>query len=121
MAAERPGGEPAPPFIGLGDRSLSDEVFSRLIDASPDGVVVVDAHGRIVLVNLQTESMFGYGRDELVGREIELLLPERFRASHVGHRTGFTGGPRVRPMGSGLELFGRRRDGSEFPIEISLS
>ena len=121
MAAERPGGEPAPPFIGLGDRSLSDEVFSRLIDASPDGVVVVDAHGRIVLVNLQTESMFGYGRDELVGREIELLLPERFRASHVGHRMGFTGGPRVRPMGSGLELFGRRRDGSEFPIEISLS
>jgi PAS domain S-box-containing protein len=104
-----------------GDRVHTEEIVRRLLDTAPDAMVVVDAHGRLVLVNIQTERLFGYQREELVGQEIELLIPERFRTSHVGHRAGFQRNPKVRPMGSGLALFGRRKDAVEFPIEISLS
>jgi PAS domain S-box-containing protein len=109
------------PFADLRDRRESDEIYQKLLDAAPDAVVVVEESGRIVLVNFQTERLFGYQRDELIGEELELLIPERFRASHTGHRSRFFAVPKVRPMGSGLELYGRKRDGSEFPIEMSLS
>ena len=102
-------------------RDATSEVFSQLIDSAPDALVIMAEGGTIELVNLQTERVFGYARAELLGKPIELLIPERFRAAHVGHRTGFGHAPKIRPMGSGLELFGRRKDGSEFPIEISLS
>ena len=110
-----------PASLSLDDRASTEAVFRQLLDAAPDAVVVVDESGRIVLVNAQTERLFDYRRNDLIGREIEVLVPERFRATHVPHRTQFVKSPKIRPMGSGLGLFGRRRDGTEFPIEVSIS
>ena len=110
-----------PPFVRLDDREDSEGIFRRLIDAAPDAVVVVDEAGRIVLANLQTEKLFGYSRDQLMGQTIEILIPERFRRGHGAHRDQYFAAPKVRPMGPSLELFGRKADGSEFPVEISLS
>lgn len=95
--------------------------FRDLVDAAPDGVVVCDHGGHIVLVNRQAETMFGYSRSELVGKRIEELIPDRYRRNHPEHLRNYVDAPKSRPMGSGLELFGRRRDGTEFPVEISLS
>jgi len=97
------------------------ELIRKLLDGAPDAMTVVDGDGRIVLVNLQLEQLFCYTREQLLGRDVELLIPERFRGTHVAHRANFARAPRVRPMGTGRELFGRRSDGSEFPVEISLS
>ena len=96
-------------------------IFRALVDSAPDGIVVIDQEGRIVLVNQQTEKLFGYVRAELIGQPIEILVPESSRHKHVGHRTNYVQHAQLRPMGSGLELNGRRKDGREFPIEISLS
>ncbi len=97
------------------------KAFQEVLNAAPDAMVVVDRSGHIVFVNAYTEEMFGYGVGELIGEAVELLVPGAKRDSHSGHRDRYQQGPHRRPMGSGLELWGRRKDASQFPVEISLS
>ena len=100
---------------------LTDKLLVGMLEAAPDAVVCVDADGRIVLVNAQTERLFGYRREELAGQPVEILVPDAIRAGHPARRAGYVADPRPRQMGEGIELAGRRRDGSTFPAEISLS
>jgi len=95
--------------------------FRGLLESAPDGIVVVDGSGRIFIVNSQTERMFGYSREELLGQRIEMLVPERFRDTHLLDRQRYISDPHTRPMGAGLPLTGRTKSGEEFPVEISLS
>lgn len=94
--------------------------LQQILDISPDALVVVDQAGTLAMVNEQVAELFGFSREELQGQRLEVLLPERFRAAHIGHREGYFTAPRTRPMGIGLQLFGQRKDGTEFPVDISL-
>ena len=98
-----------------------DDKFRALLESASVAIVLVDGDGRIVHVNAKTERMFGYHRDELLGKPFEVFVPERFRTAYVGHRAKFLANPRARPMDLGLDPIGRRNDGTEFPVEIGLS
>jgi len=103
-------------------KALAETLLSHsILEAIPDAVAAVTQQGVIVQINSQTEAMFGYTRGELIGQRVEMLVPERHRSNHHQHREDFHSKPKIRRMGSGLDLYGRRRDGSEFPVEISLS
>jgi PAS domain S-box-containing protein len=99
----------------------TETLFRSLLESAPDAIVIVDPYGIITLVNSQTEKLFGYEREELLGQPVERLVPAALHERHQHHRALFSKNPHVRPMGTGMELFAVRRDGSEFPVEISLS
>ena len=105
----------------LAERRWSDDAFHQVFESVPDGIAIADDQGEIVLVNVQAERLFGYARHELLGQPIEILIPERFREKLPRHAAIYLADPHVRPIGSGLQLYGLRKDGSEFPAEISLS
>lgn len=105
----------------ISSRVQLEAKFEGLLESAPDGIVVVNSNGKIVIVNTQAEKMFGYVREELLGRPVEILVPEKVQAKHVSLRNGYIHNPKTRPMGAGRALTGKRKDGSEFPVEISLS
>lgn len=107
--------------LDITDRKQADQKFKALLEAAPDAMVIVNSNAEMVLVNARAVQMFGWRREELLGQPMELLVPERLRRQHAEKRSGFFAQPRARPMGADMALFGRRQDGSEFPIEVSLS
>src|SRR5215468_2591601 len=100
---------------------MTDFLSNEFVETFPDALVAVEGDGTITQINSQAEELFGYRRDELLGQKIEMLVPERYRRPHQGHREDFAHNPKLRRMGAGLDLYGRRKDGTEFPVEISLS
>jgi PAS domain S-box-containing protein len=102
-------------------RKRDQEKFRNLLESAPDAIVIVDGAGKIQLINAQTERVFGYSRVDLIGQDVEMLLPDRFRKSHVADRQSYSRSPHPRSMGADLDLYGRRKDGTEFPVEVSLS
>lgn len=102
-------------------RVREERKFRDLLESAPDAMVIVNHTGRIHFINAQTERLFGYSRAELIDQPIEILMPRRFQAPHVEHREKYSQSPRARAMGAGLELYGLRKDGTEFPVEVSLS
>jgi PAS domain S-box-containing protein len=107
--------------VDISARRRAEARFQAAVESSPSGMLMVDQHGRILLVNREIERLFGYGRAELVGEKVEMLVPERFRSDHPAHRTGFFGAPKARPMGMGRDLYGLRKDGTEVAVEIGLN
>ena len=108
-------------IIDITERKRAEERFRLVVEASPSAMIMVNGEGRITLVNTQTENLFGYSRVELLDQPMEMLVPERYRGAHPGHRTVFFQAPSNRSMGAGRDLFGRRKDGTEVPIEIGLN
>jgi len=107
--------------LDITERNQAQERFRLAVEASPNGIVLVNAQGQIVLLNACVEKLFGYQREELIGQAVELLVPERFRRDHLAYRASFHAAPAARAMGAGRELFARRKDGTEFPVEIGIS
>jgi PAS domain S-box-containing protein len=99
----------------------SQEIFQRVVEGGPNAIILAGREGRIEMLNLRTERLFGYPRDELLGKPVEILVPERFREQHPGLKAAFFANPQPRPMGAGRDLYGLRKDGSEFPVEIALN
>jgi protein-histidine pros-kinase len=97
------------------------EIYHRIFESAPDAQLLVDPAGRIALVNAQAESLFGYARSEMIGKAIEMLIPQRYHAGHVGHRKAYLAAAHSRPMGEGQDLFGLRKNGEEFQVDIMLS
>lgn len=106
--------------MNMMNKNIKPEIFEKFFEFAPDAIVVVDSDGRIVRFNEAAQTLFGYTRDELLGKFIEILIPERFREVHVEQRSGYFAQPRTRSLGLGLDLFGRCKDGSEFPADIML-
>lgn len=105
----------------LTEQRRSEERFKGILESAPDAIVIADSDGKIQMINAQTENLFGYSRNEIIGQEVELLIPQRFHEGHYRHRQNYNLDPKVRAMGIGMELYGVRKDGKEFPVEISLS
>ncbi len=99
----------------------SEGKLRALLESASQGIVVIDSNGKVVLVNARLEAMFGYRREELLGQQLEVLVPTELRSAHVAHRTRYAADPHVRPMGVDLDLTGQRKDGSRFPVEITAS
>jgi PAS domain S-box-containing protein len=107
--------------LNISERSLADEMFRLAVEACPNGMVIIDADGKIVMANSEIEQQFGYRGDELIGQAVDILVPERLRSQHARHRRDYVPKPEARRMGVGRDLFGRRKDGTEFPVEVGLT
>src|SRR5882762_740115 len=108
-------------IVDITERKRAEEMFRLVVEAAPSAIVVADRQGKIILVNNQTEKLFGYSREELIGREVDILVPLRYRVKHPSNRAEFMRDPRARAMGAGRDLWGLRKDGREFPVEIGLN